>query len=156
MEDILVVYYSLERNTEFVAEKIAEASKGDLLKIEPAKEIPDNPVGKYVVGGFKALFKSKPQLKSFNFNSGDYSLLYIGTPVWAGRMTPAIRSWLSDLEVKNKSIRLFCTARADSGKALEEMKNYLEPDNEIIDEIEFINPLQNKAEIEQKIKKWVK
>jgi len=67
MENTLVVYYSLEGNTEFVAEKIAEASKGDLLKIEPAKEIPDNPVGKYVVGGFKALFKSKPQLKSFNF-----------------------------------------------------------------------------------------
>ena len=43
---ILIVYYSLEGNTKYVAEKIAEQTGADLLCLEPEKAYPTGKVTK--------------------------------------------------------------------------------------------------------------
>ena len=59
----LVVYYSLEGNTEYVAEKIREAVGADLLKLVPKKAYHDKGLAKFFWGGKSAVMAEKPELE---------------------------------------------------------------------------------------------
>ncbi len=67
-----IVYYSLEGNTEYTAEKIAEQLKQtgetDILRIEPEKAYPDKGAGKFFWGGKSAVMGEKPTLKPYEFD----------------------------------------------------------------------------------------
>ncbi|EOD00544.1 flavodoxin [Caldisalinibacter kiritimatiensis] len=150
----IVIYYSLEGNTKFISEILAKEYKADLLEIKPKKEIPTSGVMKYIIGGFRALFKTNPKLKLYNLSLDEYSTIFIGTPVWEKSMSPPIRTFLKNNNIKNKNIGLFCTCAVGKGKTFYHMKKYLN-DNNLIDEIEFVKPLQNKSHCEKIIKEWI-
>lgn len=147
----LVLYYSLEGNTNFVAEAIANKLGADLRHIEPVKEYPTNFI-KYVKGGFQAFFKLNVRLKPLNININDYDKIYIGTPVWAGRVVPPVRSFLKVTQIKDKKIGLFCTYRESAGSVFKQLEDMLKG-NKIIDYLEFEDPLKNKDKVTVKIEK---
>lgn len=90
---ILVVYYSLEGNTKLIAEAVSKAVSGDILQIKPEKDINPKSKMRYLIGGKKSITKEKPELMPYDVKAEDYDVLFIGTPVWAGNFTPAIRSF---------------------------------------------------------------
>ena len=47
----LIVYYSLEGNTEYAAKKIADTCGFDTLRLEPVKKYPDSGFRKFFWGG---------------------------------------------------------------------------------------------------------
>ncbi len=51
MKDTLVIYYSLEGNTELVATELAEKLDADILAVKPLKDIDAGGFGKYFWGG---------------------------------------------------------------------------------------------------------
>ena len=53
MSKDLVVYYSLEGNTEYVAEKIREKTGADLLKLVPKKAYHDKGLAKFLWGAVR-------------------------------------------------------------------------------------------------------
>ena len=57
----LIVYYSLEGNTEFAAKTIASALGADMLKLEPVKAYPTSGFKKFFWGGKSAVMEEKPQ-----------------------------------------------------------------------------------------------
>lgn len=53
--------------------------------------------------------KSEPELKKLSKDPNNYDIIIIGTPVRAYTYTPAIRTFLKTIQLKNKKIALFCT-----------------------------------------------
>ena len=86
----LVVYYSLEGNTKFIAETISKTVGADLLELKPIKDISSTWFMKYFWWWRQVMMKEKPELKAFDKDLDKYDLIFIGTPVWAFNYTPAI------------------------------------------------------------------
>lgn len=136
----LVVYYSFEGNTRFIACAIAEAIGADLLELKPKKEIGTHGFMKYVWGGRQVVLKRKPALLPLDRQPQDYDLLFIGTPVWAYSYSPPVHTFFSTANLSGKKIALFCCHGGDKRRTLEKMRASL-AGNEIVGEIDFVEPL---------------
>ena len=150
----LVVFYSLDGNTKFIAEKIAEEISAEILELKPEKEIPKIEPFKHLWGGKQVINKETPKLREYHFNLSDYDILIIGTPVWSFNFSPPIRTFLKENKIKNKKIIIYCTSKGLKGETLENLKKELKG-NEIIAEIEFRNVLKNQEENIKKLKDFI-
>ena len=90
-----IVYYSLEGNTKFAAEKMAAALGADLISLVPVKEYPTGNVSKYFWGGKSAVFRAHPKLEPYRFKAEEYELVIIGSPIWASTYAPPLRTFLT-------------------------------------------------------------
>ena len=88
-----VVYYSLQGNIRYVAEKVSAKLGADLIELIPVKAYPDKGMKKFIWGGSAVTFKKKPELEPYSFNADDYDLVILGTPVWASGFTPPLRTF---------------------------------------------------------------
>lgn len=149
---ILVTYYSLDGNTHYLAEGIAECLDADLLRLMPVKDIRNNKT-KYLFGGRQAVTKKKPDLLPFDKNPEEYDMIIIGTPVWASTMTPAVRSFLSNSKFAGKKIGLFCCCRSNQGKAITHMNELLD-ENDILGTIDSREPIKGVLDKKDLICKW--
>lgn len=122
----LIVYYSLEGNTEYAAGKIASALDADTLRIEPKKAYPDSGFRKFIWGGKSAVMAETPELLPYDFNADDYNRIIIGFPVWASNMTPPIRTFVKENDLKGKRIAAFaCQSGAGAEKAFGKLRSAL-------------------------------
>ena len=120
----LIVYYSLEGNTAFAAEKLAGISGAELLRLEPEKEYPHSGMKKFLWGGKSAVMGEKPPLKPFVFKGEDWDRVIIGFPVWAGTVTPPIRTFVKAHggELAGKSVAAYaCESGAGGERALKKL-----------------------------------
>ncbi|MBQ4045818.1 MAG: flavodoxin [Lachnospiraceae bacterium] len=92
----LVVYYSLEGNTAYVAEIISKKTGADLLRLEPKKAYHDKGFAKFLWGGKSAVMAEKPELEDYDVNLDDYDRIIFGFPVWASNYTPPIRTFIEE------------------------------------------------------------
>lgn len=149
-----VIYYSMSGNTEQTAEKIARQTGADLIRIEPVKEYPSKGFKKFLWGGKSAVMGDTPALQPYRFD-GDYDTIVIGTPLWAGTMTPPIKSFIKENRDKlsGKSISAFiCCAGGDAEKAFEKIKAEVGTDT-LSAQMILINPKEKPSdENEAKIK----
>ena len=152
----LVIFYSLEGNTKFIAEGIKDMTGAESLELKVEKDISPKGFMRYVWGGSQVIMGKKPELMPIDKNPEDYDVLFIGTPIWAGGYVPAINTFLHRVQIKGKKIGLFCChAGGGSGKAFSMFKEKLK-ENTIIGEIEFKDPLKNdKKEAEKQLKEWI-
>ena len=120
----LIVYYSLEGNTAFAAEKLAGISGAELLRLEPEKEYPHSGMKKFLWGGKSAVMGEKPPLKPYVFKGEDWDRVIIGFPVWAGTVTPPIRTFVKAHggELAGKSVAAYaCESGAGGERALKKL-----------------------------------
>ena len=138
----LIVYYSLEGNTAFAAEKLAGISGAELLRLEPEKEYPHSGMKKFLWGGKSAVMGEKPPLKPYVFKGEDWDRVIIGFPVWAGTVTPPIRTFVKAHggELAGKSVAAYaCESGAGGERALKKLAALL--DRESFDaELVLIDP----------------
>jgi len=151
----LIVYYSLEGNTELIAGKIQKYLEADVIRLIPKKEYPKGDFKKYFWGGKSVTFGEKPKLVDDSFVADDYDIIIIGTPIWAGTFSPPIKTFLADNKISGKDIYLFtCSLGGTSEKCFQKIKGILK-DNQIVDSIDFIEPSKNKNDnIDEKIKEF--
>jgi len=149
----LIVYYSLEGNTELVAGKIQKNLEADVIRLIPKKEYPKGGFKKYFWGGKSATFGDEPKLEEYSFVADDYDVIIIGTPIWAGTFAPPIKTFLADNIISGKDIYLFaCSGGGPVDKCFDKIKNILK-DNQIVDTINFVDPLKKENEnMDEKIK----
>ncbi|MGB5911130.1 MAG: flavodoxin [Promethearchaeia archaeon] len=145
IEKILIVYYSLTGNTQFIAETIRDTIKADILELKPVKELSPSSSMKYMRGGYQSTTKKKPKLNEIAKNPLDYDLIFLGTPVWAWNYSPPLRSFLSMFDLSSKKVAIWTCSAGGSGKGLERFSNALK-DTEIIGKIGFREPLNNNPE----------
>ena len=145
---ILVVYYSLEGNTEYVASRIKEKTGADMLKLIPKKAYHDKGFAKFFWGGKSAVMAEKPALESYDVDLPEYEKIVFGFPVWASNFTPPIRTFVEDQKdkLKGKKIAAFaCQSGSGAEKALAKLAKAVG-----IDDFEqkavFIDPQARKSD----------
>jgi flavodoxin len=122
----LVIFYSLTGKTKLVAQTIAEALNAELVEIEEVKPRRRGFVT-YLSGGFAAITNKGSQIRPVNVSWNQYDTVFIGSPVWASRPTPAINSLVYANNFKSQSIVPFFTMGGDnSDKALENITAKIE------------------------------
>jgi flavodoxin len=123
-EKILVVFYSRTGTTKKVAETIAGTLKCDIEEIVDMKD--RKGVLGWIVSGKDATQKNLTTIKTITKLPDSYDLIIIGTPIWASKMTPAVRTYLSQNKEKIKNIAFFCTmGGSNSGNAFKEMEVFI-------------------------------
>ena len=152
---ILIVYYSFEGNCKYVAEEISKSVNAEILELKPKADVKAKGILKYIFGGKQAFANEHPELFPLEKNVDSYDFIFLGTPVWKLNYAPALKTFFSENKIKEKKVALFSCGKGGMGKALENMKKELY-ENEVISEMEFINPLkQTKYNMETKVETWV-
>ena len=122
----LVVFYSLTGKTKLVSRVIAEALDAKLLEI---KETKSRRLGLfiYLTGGFAAVMNRGSRIIPLDVNLKQYETIFIGSPNWASRPTPAINSFIYENDFGGQSIVPFFTMGGNnSDKALANITTKIE------------------------------
>jgi flavodoxin len=109
---ILVVYYSRTNTTKKVALTLAEKLDSSIEEVVDKKN--RDGVSGWVISGKDAMQKKLADIEECKKRVEDYDLVIIGTPVWVGTMTPAIRTYIADNKDKFKECALFVTQGGNS------------------------------------------
>lgn len=107
----LVVFYSRTGNTRKVAESIAISLGGDIAEVFDKK--PREGLAGFLFAGKDAVKKSLTDILEPDRNPGEYSLIVLGTPVWGGSITPAIRTYLTKNCPKLKQVAFFTCSSSE-------------------------------------------
>ena len=149
----LVVYYSLDGNTQMAAEYTAKKLEADILRLKPENEPPRN-VLKFLVGGKSVIFNEKAELYRFKEDPAEYDLIILGSPVWAGKMTPAVREFVLEHPFENKKVGLIaCSASGEADPMLTAIRGLI-GGNEVVATVSLRNPKKNQAAIEAQLDKF--
>lgn len=105
---ILVAYYSLTGHTARVAKDLAQRLDADIEGIEDRK--PRAGTIGHLMAAFDAWRKAPARIEPVQHDPSRYAVTVVGTPVWAGQMTPAIRAYLQTVQHKCHAIVLFATS----------------------------------------------
>jgi Flavodoxin len=104
----LIVYYSLSGNTQRVAKDLAAYLGADLLRIRERTD--RHGFRGYLRAAFDSLRERPTVLMNVARDAGDYELTIVGTPIWAGRITPAVRTYLESIRGRARNIAFFTTS----------------------------------------------
>lgn len=108
MKRILVAYYSLGGNTARVARDLAERLDADLLELRDAANRRGF-IG-HLRAAVDALLARPAVLEPGTWPAGPHELTLVGTPVWAGRITPAARAFLELIRDQPGDIAFYTTS----------------------------------------------
>lgn len=106
---ILVAYYSYSGNTKEVAEAIHQKVGGDIFEIKtegtyPAEYRPmTEQVKKELEEGFR------PKLTTSVADIAQYDVIFLGSPIWWGTITPQVSSFIESYNLSGKRIIPFVT-----------------------------------------------
>lgn len=103
----LVIYYSRTKNTQKIAIEIAKKTDADIEEIIDKKD--RKGVKGYMLAGKDAIQKKLTEISDAVINPNNYDLVIIGTPVWAGTMAPAIRTYLKKHRGQFHKVAFFTT-----------------------------------------------
>jgi len=147
----LVVYYSRTGNAKFVAETIASELGSDIEEIVDLKKR----AGKlgWMSAGRDSMQEKETKIAPTKIVPTGYDLIVIGTPIWAWRPTPAIRTYIVNNDFSGKKVALFFTIGSDLKQAVEKTKALI-PNAVVVSDIVLTNPLENEEETKKKIVEW--
>lgn len=150
----LVVYYSYEGNTKCIADSIGNAVGADMLELKVINENKSKGFKKYLWGAKQVFSKKMPEISTIDKDPSQYDIIYIGSPVWAYTYAPAVKSFLSRVNIKGKKVALFCCHGGGKGKTFKNLKGDM-GENTYVGEIDFKEPLKNDREKDiQRAKEW--
>ena len=111
----LFIYYSYTGNGELVASKMQEMGY-EVRKVETVKKLPKTFFFAMMSGGFQACMKMKAKLKEFDYDISQFDEIVIGSPIWNGRIAPAINTVLANINFDNKKLSFIFYAGSGEGK----------------------------------------
>jgi flavodoxin len=119
-----IIYHSYSGNTRGVAEKVHAALGGELIEVV-LKEY-SSKITAYTIGCYRAMKGMCDPIEPETIDVAADDIIVIGTPVWAGKATPAINAAVTALEgCKGKKAVVFATCGKDGGETLPLMKKAL-------------------------------
>jgi hypothetical protein len=105
---ILIVYFSLGGNTERVATNLAARLGADVEKIQ--EQTPRRGLFGYLRAALDSLRERPALIGNIGRRAADYDLTIVGTPIWAGKITPAVRTYLATIRGTAKRVAFFITS----------------------------------------------
>ncbi|MFW6382081.1 MAG: flavodoxin family protein [Bacillota bacterium] len=151
----LIVFYSNTGNTSKLAKILASKLESETL------EIKDRRNRKGLIGflraGFDAITSNVTIIDNFTENFIKYDLVLIGTPVWAGRVTPAIRTFLIGNNEVLPEVAFFTThAGGGTAKTLVQLEKLANKEPLACLSIEKSDLIDDSIGNNQEINKYVK
>jgi flavodoxin len=120
-----IIYNSYSGNTRSVADAIHAACGGKLIEVT-SKEYSSR-LTAYTIGCYRAMKGICDPIDPAIIDVSSDDLIIIGTPVWAGRATPAINAAIAALEgCQGKPAVIFATCGGKEGETLTFLKKALE------------------------------
>ncbi|NSB25548.1 flavodoxin family protein [Clostridium saccharoperbutylacetonicum] len=103
----LVIYYSHDGNTKFIAETIAREINADITELKTKKTMNASGLMKVGWGVRQLVSQSEPILLTMEKNPADYDLIIIGSPVWTYTFAPPIRTFFKKHSMVGKKLGSF-------------------------------------------------
>lgn len=98
MERTALIYYSLDGNTHFIAQKMSKQLGCPVIRLKLQKEFSTtNKFLKFFWAGQSSVFRTKPPLANKAIDLKAYDTLVIASPVWAGSVSSPVRSFPEQL-----------------------------------------------------------
>lgn len=110
----LVVYFSRTGNTKKIAESIAEELGCDIEEIVDTKNR-SGALG-YMHSGKDAMRKSLTKIKDMKYDPSEYDLAIIGTPVWVGKLSTPVRTFIHQYTDQLSKVAFFATHSSDDAQ----------------------------------------
>ena len=149
----IVIYYSLTGNTKLIAEVIARSIKADLEQLALVKPMPQG-FTKFIIGGYQAIFNREPKLKPYTIDFSKYDLIFLGSPIWGGKIASPINTFLNDEGLHDKKICFFST----SGGIINNLETLLKPKinktNHLLNCLSLVATANNLVKNQEKVTKW--
>lgn len=104
---ILVVYYSKTGTTRKVAEKIAStvgAQQEEITEIQGR----EGTLGR-IRSVYQAIFNQFTRIGDLTENPADYDLIIVGSPIWAGRPSTPVTTFLKKYQSSIRRLAVFIT-----------------------------------------------
>lgn len=127
---ILVTYFSATGTTARAAEKLANATGGELYAITPAKSYTSADLDWNDKQSRSSVEmndpKSRPAIKGKKENITDYDVIFIGYPIWWDLAPRIINTFIESHDLKGKTVIPFATSGGSSlaGSAAALKKTY--------------------------------
>lgn len=143
-------------NTEIMAKSIRDLTGADLWKVESIEEYQYHYQECCNVVKEEIHNQVRPKVKNELKDIKDYDVIYIGGPVWWYKPVPAIRTFLSQYDLSNKTIIPFACNCGWLGKTFEEIKKMC-PNSKIEKEmnIEFESYSDRLKTSQEKVETWI-
>ena len=100
----LVAYYSRTGNTKRVAEALTENLNADIEAI--MSDTKEKGTGRLAM---QAFLRVRAKIAQTTNDAASYDMVVIGSPVWVGKMSSPIRTYLAQNKDKFTSVAFFCT-----------------------------------------------
>lgn len=104
----LVVYYSRTNITKKLGDDIAKKIGADIEELKPKVNY-QGKIG-YARGGKDAISEKIIDLEPLEFDPSNYDVVYLGSPVWAGKSSTPLLSYIKQNEGKLNNVKFFMTA----------------------------------------------
>ena len=144
----LIVYYSQSGHTDYAARKIAGELDADLLRLVPATAYPEKGFSRFFWGGKSAVMAETPELVPYTANPAEADLVVFGFPVWAGNVTPPLRTFIRDQypSLENRKIAAFaCQSGAGAEKAFRKLEECLRGEK-LAEKLVLVDPKDGQME----------
>lgn len=129
----LLYYYSNTGNSKLVASKYQEKySDTEVRELVTKRKMPKSFFGQMMVGGFLAGIGKKDKLVNVNLDIEKFDEIVIASPIWNGKITPAVNMLLSLVDLKNKKLKFIFQSGSGEGKGALKKVNKLFPNSEVI------------------------
>jgi flavodoxin len=120
-----IIYHSFSGNTRSVAEKVCDACEGNLVEVKLTSDYSKLTI--YTLGCYRALKGMCDPIEPAIIDVAADDVIVIGTPVWAGKATPAVNAAVAALAgCEGKPAVIFATCGKDGGESLSSLKNALQ------------------------------
>lgn len=110
---ILVVYYSRSGSTRKVSKTISEVLQCDVEEIYDTKK--REGMWGFFISARDAVLKKPTIIKETKKDSSQYDVVLIGTPIWAGNISCAVRTYINYNKDKFKKFGFFHTSGGVQG-----------------------------------------
>lgn len=122
---IRIIYHSYSGNTRGIAEKVRNSCGGNLTEVTLTDDY--SSLTAYTLGSYRAMKGVCDPIEQKTIDVAADDIIVIGTPVWAGRATPAVNAAVAALAgCKGKKAVLFATCGGKEGDTLPRLKKALE------------------------------
>lgn len=127
----LFIYYTRSGNGDIIAAKCKELGF-DIRKVESKYKLSKNLFLACMKGGFHAGIGKKPKLINYDNNISNYDEIYIGSPIWNGRLSCPINTVLKNTNLDNKKVTFILYSGSGEAKHAVKKINKLYPNSRII------------------------
>ena len=154
MMSIAVLVYSKTGNTKQIAVRIKQVCEKRSYKVDIVPIEPQNQPG-FLKAGYSAIRQKTLPITNEALDVSSYELVFIGSPVWAGKPAPFIKSMLEKTKgfKKTKSAVFITCAGGEKkdSKVITLLQRYLQDKDAVVSDASLIVHMSKNGKIKKEI-----